>query len=135
MMHGPAGTSLHYSAGPAANNNNQRHFLLILGPFGQFTSALAANLRGMGAKCSRVILNGGDLHDWGFNHALPYRGDQQGFGAWLSRTVRREQVTDVVIYGDAHPYCAAAKAAAASLGLSLWVMEQGYFRPFWVTLE
>ncbi len=135
MIHGSAGTFLHYSAEKSANNNDQRHFLIILGPFGRFTSALAANLKGMGAKCSRVILNGGDLYDWGHKNALPYRGDQQGFDQWLSRTVRREQITDVIIYGDAHPYCVAAKQVAASLGLSLWVMEQGYFRPFWVTLE
>jgi capsular polysaccharide export protein len=134
MIHGPSGTSLHYSVGKAANNNH-RHFLIILGPFGPFTSALAASLRGMGAKCSRVILNGGDLYDWGFRDGLAYRGGRRGFDAWLQGVVAREQVTDLIIYGDAHPYCVAAKGVAAALGLSLWVMEQGYFRPFWVTLE
>jgi capsular polysaccharide export protein len=134
MIHELSGTSLHYSAGKAANNNH-RHFLIILGPFGHFTSALAASLRGMGATCSRVLLNGGDLYDWGFKDALVYRGDLTGFDAWLSDAVAREQITDVIVYGDAHPYCVAAKGVAAALGLSLWVMEQGYFRPFWVTLE
>lgn len=135
MIHGSAGTFLHYSAAKPAIDNSQRHFLLVLGPFGRFTSALAADLTRTGAQCSRVILNGGDLHDWGFRDGLVYRGDRRGFDQWLSRTIRREQITDVIIYGNSHPYCIAAKQVAASLGLALWVMEQGYFRPFWVTLE
>jgi len=112
-----------------------RHFLLICGPFGPFTRTLAGSLRAAGARCSRVILNGGDAYDWGRAHSRPYFGAFAGFGAWLSDLVHRDQVTDVILYGDAHPYCVEA-ARVASLGmLKVHVLEQGYLRPFWITLE
>ena len=112
-----------------------RHFLLICGPFGPFTRTLAASLRAAGARCSRVILNGGDAYDWGRAHSRTYFGPFAGFGAWLADVVRRDQVTDIIIYGDAHPYCEEA-ARVATLGmLKVHVLEQGYFRPFWITLE
>jgi capsular polysaccharide export protein len=112
-----------------------RHFLIVLGPFGKFTSKLAECLNGAGARCSRVLLNGGDVYDWGFKNHLKFRGDLQEFDGWLSKTVLREAITDIIIYGDTHPYCVAAKGVAEARGLRLHVIEQGYFRPFWVTLE
>lgn len=112
-----------------------RRFLLICGPFGKFTSALGQALRREGAACTRVILNAGDILDWGLDHTRLYRGGFSDFGAWLSKVIERDGVTDVIIYGDSHPYCGAAKRIAEFRDLRLHVLEQGYFRPFWVTLE
>ncbi|MDB5481512.1 MAG: rkpJ kpsS lipB wcbO, partial [Caulobacteraceae bacterium] len=112
-----------------------RHFLLICGPFGPFTRTLAGSLRAAGSRCSRVILNGGDVYDWGRGHSRTYLGALAGFGDWLAKVVQRDQVTDIVIYGDAHPYCAEAARVASQTTLQVHVLEQGYFRPFWITLE
>lgn len=119
----------------APPNPAERHFLLICGPFGPFTRVLGESLRAAGARCSRVILNGGDLQDWGLAHSQVYRGALAGFGSWVSDLVRRDGITDVITYGDAHPYCAEAGRVAELNGLKVHVLEQGYFRPFWVTLE
>jgi capsular polysaccharide export protein len=112
-----------------------RHFLLICGPFGPFTRTLAGSLRAAGARCSRVILNGGDVYDWGSGHSRVYLGALAGFGDWLAKVVRRDRVTDIIIYGDAHPYCVEAVRVASLAALQVHVLEQGYFRPFWITLE
>jgi capsular polysaccharide export protein len=112
----------------------RRHFLLVSGPFGSFSRRLARRLRDGGARCSRVILNAGDFFDWGFTDGLIWRGGCSKFDGWLDATLERESVTDVVIYGDANPYCAAAQRSASARGLAVHVLEQGYFRPFWVTL-
>lgn len=114
---------------------SQRHFLLVCGPFGPFTRRLAASLRRAGARCSRMILNGGDIYDWGLSHGLVYRDGLPAFGDWLTRAVHRHGLTDIVTYGDSHPYCVAAAQVAAAQGLKVHVLEQGYFRPFWITLE
>jgi capsular polysaccharide export protein len=113
----------------------ERHFLFVTAPFGAFSRALAARLRREGARCSRVLLNGGDVLDWGLSHAHAYFGPLDGWTDWLAETVRRERVTDLILYGDCNPYCAAAKQVAARLELLTHIFEQGYFRPFWITLE
>jgi len=125
-------------AAPARADSSRgqgRHFLFVCGPFGSFTRTLGRSLRGEGAQCSRVILNGGDAFDWGVSHASPYFGPREGFGDWFAGVMRRDHVTDVVIYGDSHPYCVEAARVAAGRSLKVHVLEQGYFRPFWITLE
>jgi capsular polysaccharide export protein len=112
-----------------------RHFLFISGPFGAFTRTVAAQLRRSGARCSRVLINGGDVLDWGLAHGLAFRGDARDWTAWLGHTIAREGITDLILYGDSHPYCAAAKDVAIERGVAVHVLEQGYFRPFWITLE
>jgi capsular polysaccharide export protein len=117
---------------PAAR---ERRFLFVSGPFGPFSARLAGRLRAEGARCDRVLLNGGDLFDWGLLHARPYFGDSNGFAGWLRATVQRTGVTDLILFGDCHPYCADARALASGLGLRTHVLELGYFRPHWITLE
>jgi capsular polysaccharide export protein len=112
-----------------------RHFLFVLGPFGPFSARLAAALRAGGARATRVILNTGDLCDWGLQHIAPYFGHRDGFAAWLADHIAAEGVTDVVLYGDCNPYCVDAHAVATAQGLAIHVLEQGYFRPDWITLE
>lgn len=120
---------------PKPRLRRERHFLFVTAPFGAFSRELAARLRQEGARCSRVLLNGGDVLDWGLSHACAYFGPLAGWPDWLSETVRRERVTDLILYGDCNPYCADAKKVAAGLGLPTQIFEQGYFRPFWITLE
>jgi capsular polysaccharide export protein len=44
-------------------------------------------------------------------------------------------VTDVVVFGDSVIYSAETLAAARNLGVRTWVLENGYNRPDWITLE
>jgi capsular polysaccharide export protein len=112
-----------------------RHILLVWGPFGPFTRRLADRLKVGRARCSRVLFSGGDLFDWGARDGLVYRGRPEGFADWVAAAIQAEGVTDVVTYGDSHPYCVAAAEAARRLRRRVHVLEQGYFRPFWITLE
>jgi capsular polysaccharide export protein len=47
----------------------------------------------------------------------------------------REDVTDLIVFGDSHPYCAGAIDEACRQNVRVHVLEEGYFRPNWVTLE
>lgn len=116
-------------------NARVRHFLIISAPFGPFSRKLGRHLRQLGARCTRVLLNGGDVFDWGPSNARPYFGPRSRWIRWLRETALRDGVTDVILYGDSNPYCADAKRIAHELLIKVHVLEQGYFRPFWVTLE
>jgi capsular polysaccharide export protein len=120
---------------PEHREHRPSHFLFISGPFGSFTKRLAEQLRRSGARCSRVVLNGGDILDWGTRHTKPFLGGPADWRRWLEDIVERDGVTDLILYGDSHPYCAAAKLVAKERCLKVHVLEQGYFRPFWITLE
>lgn len=112
-----------------------RHFLFVTAPFGPFARELAGRLRSGGALCSRVVLSGGDLADWGFAHSLAFLGDRDGFARWLARVLRERGVTDVIVHGDGSFYSRVGLAAAEAAGARRHVFEEGYFRPDWITLE
>jgi capsular polysaccharide export protein len=113
----------------------RRHFLFVSAPFGPFAQEVAEQLEAQGARCSRVILNAGDWLDWRRGGRFTYAGRREGWPVWLRRLIGREAVTDMVTYGDSSAYAVAAIGQARDLGLPVHVLEQGYFRPDWITLE
>lgn len=73
--------------------------------------------------------------DWGLREGLRFTGAPAEWPAWLISEIRRRGVSDLIVYGDSHPYVVTAISAAKTLGLSVHVFEQGYLRPDWITLE
>ena len=112
-----------------------RHFLFVTGPFGPLSGEVARRLRGAGARATRVLLSVGDLIDWGIRHCAVYRGERSEWKDWLADHFGRESVTDLVVFGDSHTYCVDAMEAAKRHGITVHVLEEGYFRPHWITLE
>jgi capsular polysaccharide export protein len=112
-----------------------RRFLFVSMPFGPFGRELANSLRSAGAHVTRVLLNGGDVFDWGLHHTASYFGASSGWPRWLTALIQREHITDIVTYGDSSPHANVALSVASELGVRSHVFEQGYFRPDWITLD
>jgi capsular polysaccharide export protein len=112
-----------------------RRFLIVSAPFGPFSRELAAVLRAKGAKVTRVLLNAGDVLDWGPRDSAPFFGAWPEWADWMEATVRREAISDVVTHGDSSPHAAVCLKVAGDMGVRAHVLEHGYFRPDWVTLE
>jgi len=127
-------TTIH-NEGPVTPQKQDRNFLMVSAPFGPFARELAADLRARGARFDRVLLNAGDLLDWGPKHAFAYFGAAEGWGDWLRAVILKHGFTDLLTYGDSSRYAAEAIAMGRCLGLRVHVLEQGYFRPDWITLE
>ena len=113
----------------------ERCFVFVTAPFGPFSRRLARELRKKGARCTRVIVNGGDLMDWGLREAAVYRGGPSDWSRWIADYFRREKATDLIVHGAAYRHARQAADEARRLGMHVHVFEEGYFRPHWVTLE
>jgi capsular polysaccharide export protein len=111
-----------------------KRVLLLQGPVGPFFTRLAADLKSAGATVFKVNLNGGD---WLFypSGALNYRGTMEAWPAWLEEQLRRLEIDVVFLFGDCRPIHEVARVRAMRLGIELWVFEEGYVRPDYVTLE
>lgn len=112
-----------------------RNFLIVTAPFGPFSRELAAALRAGGALCRRVLMNAGDISEWGLAQGVLYSGKRDAWKGWLRTRLIADGVTDLITHGDSQSYAAEAIEAAHELGIAVHVFEQGYFRPHWVTLE
>jgi capsular polysaccharide export protein len=112
-----------------------RCFLFLQGGSSLFFRSLAARLANDGHAVRRVNFTGGDRAFWGGLPAEDYRGRLDELPAYYAERFRSWAVTDVVLYGDRRPVHVPAIAAGRSTGLRVHVFEEGYFRPWLVTLE
>ena len=124
-----------------------RRFLIVTAPFGPFGRALAEQLTAEGASVARMLFNAGDAAYWRRSGAQPYTGDVRRWPARLTRLVQDQGLTDLIVFGEGGPYnqgvlSQATKLQAATAAepdrlhpLRVWVLENGYFRPDWITVE
>jgi capsular polysaccharide export protein len=88
----------------------------------------------LGHGIHRINLSGGDRYDWRHS-ATSYRGTMSAWPMFFDRFLRANRITDVVLYGDCRPVHRSAVRMAKLRGVRVFVFEEGYVRPDWMTLE
>ena len=113
----------------------KRHTLMLQGPMGSFFSELASVLMAHGQSVTKVNFNGGDQVFWRHPGALRYNGRPQDLGDWLRQLIHGRQIDTLVIFGQMRPIHCVARDVARALGVEIYVFEEGYLRPDYVTIE
>ncbi|KIP17243.1 capsule polysaccharide biosynthesis family protein [Burkholderia sp. MSHR3999] len=112
-----------------------KNILLLQGPVGPFFSKLASTLSQAGAQAvHKVNFNGGD---WLFypRDALNYRGKKRDWRAFLDRILAERHIDTIMLFGDCRPFHVIARKLANERSVDMWVFEEGYVRPDFVTME
>lgn len=117
----------------ARSDFHERRFLIVSAPFGPFSTILADTLEARGAQVRRMIFNAGDAFDWRRPGGVRFRASPE---SWRSEArVVLKDYTDIVIFGEGGIYNRAVLDLADEISARVWVLENGYFRPDWVTIE
>src|SRR5690606_5656457 len=112
-----------------------RSFLFLQGVCSPFFSRLGRRLKSHGQQVARINFNMGDTAHWRAGNAAPCTEPSNALSAFYQDHFRRHAVTDIVLFGDQRPVHRPAIAQAQKSGIRTHVYEEGYFRPYWVTLE
>ncbi|MDB5718562.1 MAG: Capsule polysaccharide biosynthesis protein [Sphingomonas bacterium] len=112
----------------------RKHFLFLQGPPGPFFAMLADRLEQDGHRVHRINFNGGDRASWP-GPATDYRGNAADWPRFFDAFVVAERITDLVLFGDCRPLHRTAHGMATLRKLRIHVLEEGYIRPDWMTLE
>jgi capsular polysaccharide export protein len=110
-----------------------RRFLIVSAPFGPFGAALARTLEARGATVRRMIFNAGDAMNWRRAGGLVFKGDAIEWAQSLTDVAA--DFTDLMLFGEGGGYNRAVLSAVDDLSARVWVLENGYFRPDWITVE
>ncbi|UZG44642.1 capsule biosynthesis protein [Caldimonas thermodepolymerans] len=102
---------------------------------GPFFARLAAFLEAHGQEVHKVNFNGGDELYYRRRRAVAYTGRPEDWPRWLEAHLSACQADAVVLFGQTRPMHIAARKVAAGMGLPVYVFEEGYLRPDYVTLE
>ncbi|WP_174299454.1 capsule biosynthesis protein [Caulobacter sp. S45] len=113
----------------------QARFLFLQGMASWFFDHLGRELLARGHEVRRINMNGGDRLFWNCTPASDFRDGLKRWPAFLERHLEQWEITDVVLFGDCRPLHKVARKLARARDLRVHVVEEGYLRPNWVTLE
>lgn len=111
-----------------------RVFLFLQGPPGPLFRKLGEAMAERGVTVHRINICGGDLRDWP-EDAINFRGRFSDWPAFFDRYLREHGVTDLMLFGDCRPHHISAHGIAQLRNVRTHVLEEGYLRPDWMTLE
>ncbi|EPJ44471.1 MAG: hypothetical protein OFPII_34600 [Osedax symbiont Rs1] len=113
----------------------ERRFLFLQGPTSHFFYKLAQELRSRGHRVDKVNFNLGDHLYWGAQKAFHFRRDSSQLADYINQLFAHNQYTDVLVLGENRPVHRCLKEIVAKYNAQLHVIEEGYLRPHWLTLE
>lgn len=112
-----------------------KHVICFLqGPAGYFFWRLARELKNRGARTLRINLCAGDRLNWP-GPSISYRGRPEHWGKFIETFLAESGVTELMLLGEQREYHRVAIERAHKLGIKVVVLELGYLRPDWLTLE
>ncbi|CAN7479746.1 capsular biosynthesis protein [Caballeronia sp. LjRoot34] len=112
-----------------------RSYLILQGPGSPIFGQLAAALLKRGHVVRRVNFCGGDLLYGGSLNAWNYSGASADLPAWYTQLLKSGNFTDVIMFGDCREIHRHMHPLSRAFGLRVHVFEEGYVRPYWLTLE
>jgi len=116
---------------------NYSNILLLQGPVGPFFSKLGHYWRNRGAIVTKVNFNSGDdlfyppIND----SVIQYKGRQSHWPQFLTSVLVDRTIRAVFIFGDCRDIHQPVHSICEALGIDVYVLEEGYIRPYLFTLE
>jgi len=112
-----------------------RVFLFLQGMATRFFERLGQALAERGHAVHRVNFNGGDRAFWRLPGATDFGGRPEDWPEFLDRLITEREISDIILFGDCRPLHRAAIRVAEGRVVRIHVVEEGYLRPDWITLE
>ncbi len=111
-----------------------KNILLLQGPMGPFFQRFARELEQKNMKVVKVNFNAGDW--FFFRKGKNYKGSYDGWVDYLDNLVEQEKINKVFLFGDERPYHKEAITKVFSpRNVDVYVFEEGYLRPSFITVE
>lgn len=109
--------------------------LFLQGPTGPFFAGLMDELRADGVRCHKVLLNRADEHWFRGPDLVPFRGTRDEWPAFLAKLLDELRIEAVFLFGDLRPIHRPVFPLCEERGIRVWVFEEGYLRPDYITVE
>lgn len=92
-------------------------------------------LQAGGASVQRIIFQGGDRADTTALIPVTFSGSLEEWDGFLDDFLTVHDIDCIVLFGQSRHYHARARLLAEAKGLAFVVLEEGYFRPGFMTME
>jgi hypothetical protein len=113
---------------------DQRSFLFLQGMATRFFGKLSHALGNMGYDVHRINFNGGDVLFGPLKGSVSFTQDLAAWPQYLEDRLIEWNVTDIILFGDCRPLHKEAVRLATLRGVRVYVVDEGYIRPNWITV-
>jgi len=112
----------------------EKNILFLQGPMGNFFKNVAIYLEKKGAN---TFFLGFNLADWFFSYKnyTAYKGKVEDFEEFFERFLEKNRIDKICLLGDCRIYHKKAIKIANKKRIDVYVFEEGYVRPDFVTCE
>ncbi|MDR1007129.1 MAG: capsular biosynthesis protein [Campylobacteraceae bacterium] len=114
---------------------NDQNILLLQGPMGSFFKRLDKIFRKRGAKTYKIAFNAADWFFSNKDNVISYKDTPKLWQKFIADFFDQYKIDKIFIFGDCRFYQKIAIKTANSLGVEVFVFEEGYVRPNYITLE
>ena len=114
-----------------------KNVLFLQGPMGTFFKELDALFRTHGAKTYKIGFNGGDWYYSNRDNYIPFKKRKEEWEAYITDFLLSHKIDKIFLFGDCRYYQSKAIKVAMELNLNIevFVFEEGYVRPHYITME
>ena len=112
-----------------------RKILFLQGPMGTFFKKLDQNIRKKGAITYRIGFNMGDQFFSFKDNYTAFIDKSEAWPKFIKIFLEENQIDMIMLFGDCRYYQSVMSNAAQALGLDVYVFEEGYLRPHYITME
>lgn len=112
-----------------------KNVLFLQGPMGNFFKKLDTLFRRKGATTYKIGFNGGD---WFYSHKdnyIPYTKRKEEWETYVKDFLITYKIDKIFLFGDCRYYQSKAIKIAMELEIDIFVFEEGYVRPHYITME
>ncbi|MFQ6342731.1 capsule biosynthesis protein [Campylobacter sp. VTCC 70190] len=110
-----------------------KNVLLLQGPVGTFFHRLARQMKKNKTQVFKLNFNGGDFLF--YLSGIRCKCDENQLESFYKDFFKSHKIEAIVAYNDCRIIHTKAIKVAKELGLGIWVFEEGYLRPYCITLE
>lgn len=114
---------------------SSKNILLLQGPMGPFLRYVARQLSKAGHQVFKVNFNGGDSLFFNRGNTIDYLSKVSEWPEFFSELLRRHSISAIYLYGDCRIYHRIAHGIATQQKIPVYVFEEGYIRPDYITFE
>lgn len=114
---------------------NGKNVLFLQGPMGYFFKNLDRRFRRKGAKTYKIGFNAGDKFFAYRDNYTAYRGKRDSWKHFIREFLEKKSIHKIFLFGDCRYYQSIAIIMAKELNIEVYVFEEGYVRPHYITME
>ncbi len=114
---------------------NGKNILFLQGPMGNFFKRLDTVFRKKGAKTYKIGFNIGDWFFSNKDNYIPFRSTPEEWSKFLGHFLDEKKIDKIFLFGDCRYYQNIALEMAYKQGIEVFVFEEGYLRPHYITME